>query len=91
MYRYTHVHTRAHHTCTRLATHVHTGADTGQGLRSHLEVAVCGEPQAVAGATEVVRHGGDEAHLAREAWHFIPLTCEWREGGTDSRLMRGSA
>ena len=78
-----------------MPTRAHTGQRAAKGLkrvlRSHLEVAVCGEPQAVAGATEVVRHGGDEAHLAREAWHFIPLRCERRErGGTDSRQMRGS-
>lgn len=36
----------------------------------YLEAAICSDAQAVAGATEMVRHGCDEAHLTFEAWHF---------------------
>lgn len=39
----------------------------------YLEAAICCDTQAVAGATEMFRHGGDEAHLPCEAWHFKHL------------------
>lgn len=39
----------------------------------HLEVPVSGDSQSVAGPTEMLRHGCDEAHLASEAWDFKGL------------------
>lgn len=39
----------------------------------HLQVAVRRDPQPVAGAAEVLGHGGDEAHLTFEPWHFEHL------------------
>lgn len=39
----------------------------------HLQVAVCRDAQAVAGAAEVLGHGGDEAHLTFKPGHFEHL------------------
>ena len=43
--------------------------DFGVAKEAHLEVAVAGDAQAVAGAAEVVRHAGDEADAAGVARH----------------------
>lgn len=36
----------------------------------NLQASICSDAQAVAGATEMVRHGGDEANLTLEARNF---------------------
>lgn len=45
---------------------------------SHLQVAIRRDTQPVAGATEVLGHRGDEAHLTFKPWHFEHL--QWERG-----------
>lgn len=39
----------------------------------NLQASICSDAQAVAGATEMVRHGGDEANPTLEARNFKGL------------------
>lgn len=45
----------------------------GVSEQTHLQVAISCDAQTVAGATEMIRHGGDETQLALKSWYSESL------------------
>ena len=58
----------------------------GSSKQTHLEVAVCRQPQPVAAGTEVLTHRRDEAHLTSKAGNLVRLYRVFKSTSQEDRV-----